>query len=141
MFKVIVGCAAGILLLTGCEQTSDKEETDAVPFESRYEPLPSGTTLISGTSGKDKVAAAASGALDVFPEGLKFTVHDVLADGDGVAVEAESHGDHVSGKSYNNQYHFKFRFRDGKLVELKEYMDTEHVTDVLCGGQRPPFGG
>ena len=100
-----------------------------------------GTTLISGTSGKDKVAAAASGALDVFPEGLKFTVHDVLADGDGVAVEAESHGDHVSGKSYNNQYHFKFRFRDGKLVELKEYMDTEHVTDVLCGGQRPPFGG
>ncbi len=100
-----------------------------------------GNTLISGTSGKEAIGAAASGALDVFPQGLKFTVHDVIADGDGVAVEAESHGEHISGKTYNNQYHFKFRFRDGKLVELKEYMDTELVTDVLCGGQRPPFGG
>ncbi|MEM1111187.1 MAG: nuclear transport factor 2 family protein [Pseudomonadota bacterium] len=98
-----------------------------------------GSTLISGTFGKDKVAAAASGALDVFPEGLKFEVLDVVAEGDGVAVEAESRGEHVSGKTYNNLYHFKFRFRDGKLLELKEYMDTEHVTDVLCGGQRPPF--
>ena len=100
-----------------------------------------GQTLISGTSGKEAIAAAASGALDVFPDGLKFTVLDVVADDDRVAVEAESQGEHVSGKTYNNQYHFKFRFRDGKLVELKEYMDTEHVTDVLCGGQRPPFGG
>jgi len=23
------------------------------------------------------------------------------------------------------------------LLKLKEYMDTERVTDVLCGGQRP----
>lgn len=37
---------------------------------------------------------------------------------------------------YQNQYHFLFRFRDGELVTLKEYMDTERVTDVLCGGQR-----
>ena len=25
-----------------------------------------------------------------------------------------------------------------KLAVLKEYMDTERVTDILCGGQRPP---
>lgn len=99
-----------------------------------------GNTLISGTAAKQEIALSASGALDVFPEGLKFIVHDIVAEGDRVAVEAESEGEHVSGKTYNNQYHFKFQFRDGKLVKLKEYMDTEHVTDVLCGGQRPPFG-
>jgi ketosteroid isomerase-like protein len=28
-------------------------------------------------------------------------------------------------------------FRDGKITLLKEYLDTELVTDVLAGGQRP----
>ena len=37
-----------------------------------------------------------------------------------------------------HRYHFLFRFKDGLIVELKEYMDTERVTDILCGGQRPP---
>ena len=51
MNRLIVACAAGILLLTGCEQASDSDElAGSVPFESRYEPLPSGTTLISGAT-------------------------------------------------------------------------------------------
>lgn len=99
-----------------------------------------GNTLISGQFSKDQVASSAGGIFDVFPEGLKFTVSDMVAEGDKVAVEAESEGEHISGQNYNNEYHFLFKFRDGKLVSLREYMDTEHVTDVLCGGQRPPFG-
>ena len=50
-----------------------------------------------------------------------------------------SEGEHVSGQTYSNEYHFLFEFSGGKLRRLKEYMDTERVTDVLCGGQRPPF--
>ena len=61
----------------------------------------------------------------------------MTAEGDRVAVEAESRGVHASGLPYNNYYHFLFRFRDGELVRLTEYMDTELATDVLCGGQRP----
>jgi ketosteroid isomerase-like protein len=61
-----------------------------------------------------------------------------VAEGDKVAVEAVSEGQHVSGQTYSNEYHFLFEFREGKLLKLKEYMDTERVTDVLCGGQRPP---
>jgi len=99
-----------------------------------------GSTLISGQFSKDQVAASAGGIFEVFPDGLKFTVQDMVAEGDKVAVEAESLGEHISGQTYNNQYHFLFEFRNGKLIKLKEYMDTEHVTDVLCGGQRPPFG-
>lgn len=99
-----------------------------------------GGTLISGQSGKEQIAASAAGIFEVFPSGLSFTVHDMVAEGNKVAVEAESEGEHVSGQTYNNQYHFLFEFRDGLLIKLKEYMDTELVTDVLCGGQRPPFG-
>jgi hypothetical protein len=73
--------------------------------------------------------------LDVFPDGLAFEVHSMTAEGDRVAIEAESKGMHVSGKKYNNLYHFLMRMRDGKIVEWKEYMDTMHANDVLCGGQ------
>ncbi|MBT4518603.1 MAG: nuclear transport factor 2 family protein [Halieaceae bacterium] len=98
-----------------------------------------GSTLISGRFTKDQIVAVTGDIFEVFPNGLKFTVEDMIAEGERVAVEAHSEGEHISGKTYRNEYHFLFEFRDGKLIKLKEYMDTEQVTDVLCGGQRPPF--
>ena len=99
-----------------------------------------GNTLISGIFDRSQVKQSAGGIFDVFPQGLNFTLLDMVAEGDKVAVEARSEGEHISGQTYSNEYHFLFEFRDGKLLKLKEYMDTEQVTDVLCGGQRPPFG-
>lgn len=96
-----------------------------------------GNTLISGKRGKEETRVFAGGILSAFPEGLKFIIHSMTAEADRVAVEASSKGMHVSGTVYTNEYHFLFRWRDDKLVELKEYMDTEIVTDVLCGGARP----
>ena len=94
----------------------------------------SGTMPISGTFSVDQVAAASRGVLSVFPEGLAFTIHALTAEGERVAIEAESRGLHVSGKLYNNKYHFLMRARGGKIVEWREYMDTMHANDVLCGG-------
>ena len=99
-----------------------------------------GDTLISGTFSKDQIVASAGSIFDVFPNGLEFTALGMVAEGDKVAVEAVSVGEHISGQTYSNEYHFLFEFHEGKLLKLKEYMDTERVTDVLCGGQRPPFG-
>lgn len=97
-----------------------------------------GNTLISGSYSNEQIAAAAGSIFQVFPQGIRFTIKAMTAEGERVAVEAESEGMHVSGKLYSNQYHFLFRFRDGKVLEFKEYMDTERVTDILCGGQRRP---
>lgn len=99
-----------------------------------------GNTLISGESGYDQIPSAIGGIFDVFPDGIEFTVNGMVAEGDKVAVEAVSRGEHISGQTYENDYHFLFSFRDGKVVRLREYMDTERVTDVICAGQRPPFG-
>lgn len=98
-----------------------------------------GNTLISGTNSKENIKKFASSIYDVFPNGLAFTIDSMVAEGDKVAVEARSEGEHISGQTYGNEYHFVFELKDGKLLKLKEYMDTELVTDVLCGGQRPPF--
>jgi ketosteroid isomerase-like protein len=96
-----------------------------------------GNTLISGVFSREQVAASAGGIFEVFPNGLTFTILNMVGEGDKVAVEATSVGEHISGQTYSNEYHFLFEFQSGKLIRLKEYMDTERVTDVLCGGQRP----
>ena len=97
----------------------------------------SGNTLISGTQKKAAIQEFAGGIYDAFPEGLKFKINSMTAEDDRVAVEAESEGIHVSGVKYQNFYHFLFILKDSKVLLLKEYMDTEKVTDILCGGQRP----
>lgn len=96
-----------------------------------------GNTLISGTFDKATVTMAAGRIFEAFPNGIHFTVHAITAQDDRVAVEASSQGMHVSGREYRNHYHFLARLRDGKIVEWKEYCDTEAITEILCGGQRP----
>ena len=79
----------------------------------------------------------AASLFDVFPEGLAFTITGMTAEGDQLAVETRSVGRHVSGQLYTNLYHFRVAFRENQIVEFLEYLDTERVTEVLCGGQRP----
>lgn len=95
-----------------------------------------GNTAISGVFNRAEITAAAAGIYQVFPDGIAFTVDGMTAEGDRVAVEARSVGRHVSGRIYRNQYHFLFTFSGDKISCLKEYMDTEQVTEVICGGQR-----
>jgi len=96
-----------------------------------------GHTLISGTYGKEQIRAFAGQIYEAFPNGIAFEIVSMTAEGDRVSVEAVSKGDHASGQLYTNEYHFLFEFADGKIRRLKEYMDTERATDILCGGQRP----
>lgn len=98
---------------------------------------PSGDVLISGRYSRESIAAVATGLFEAFPEGLHFEILNMTAEGDRVAVEATSRGMHASGKLYANHYHFLFHLRDGRIAVMKKFMDTEHATDVLCGGQRP----
>lgn len=97
-----------------------------------------GNTLISGVYTVEQVAGMAEQILGAFPDGLRLFIRELTAEGDRVAIEAESDGRHVSGKQYHNYYHFLMRIHAGRIVEFKEYMDTEMATDVLCGGQRRP---
>lgn len=96
-----------------------------------------GNTLISGSLQKAEIRHAAEQIFAAFPQGVTFTILAMTAEGNRVAVEATSQGKHVSGQVYANEYHFLFELKNGTIRHLKEYLDTERVTDVLCGGQRP----
>lgn len=61
---------------------------------------------------------------------LAFTAKSMIAEGDDVALEAESYGELANGRIYNNLYHIRFQIRDGKIAEAREYLDTQHVHAV-----------
>jgi uncharacterized protein len=63
--------------------------------------------------------------------GIDFTLHDLIAEDDRVAAEVESHAELVSGAVYNNHYHMLFRFRDGQIIEVREYGDSLHAHQVF----------
>jgi ketosteroid isomerase-like protein len=49
---------------------------------------------------------------------------EIIAEGDRVVVLARGEVKTVRGEDYNNSYCFVLRMKDGKIVELREYMDT-----------------
>ena len=48
----------------------------------------------------------------------------IIAEDDRVVVLARGEVKTVRGEDYNNSYCFVLRMRGGKIVELREYMDT-----------------
>jgi ketosteroid isomerase-like protein len=62
--------------------------------------------------------------------GLRMKVLGMTAEGDRVAVEAESLGPLKNGRTYRQKYHILMVVRDGKIAAVREYLDTQHVHDV-----------
>jgi len=56
------------------------------------------------------------------------------AEDDRVALESTNRGVCADGRIYTNAYHHLFRFRDGRIVEVKEYLDTGLAAEFF---QRP----
>lgn len=84
-----------------------------------------------GTVSKAEFLAMAEGFRSLLAGPMSLTVKGVTAEGDRVAVEAESYGPLKNGKVYNNTYHFLFQFRDGKICLAKEYNDSAHAAATL----------
>ena len=100
-------------------------------YADDFEIWTAGSMPFSGTSKKPQSLEGMKMIGGMFPEGLSFTILETTVEGERVAVEAISEGQHVSGKRYHNQYHFLVIVRDGKVHALKEYMDTQHAQEVL----------
>ena len=92
-----------------------------------------GSLPFSGSSNRDQALEGMTAILGLFPDGITFTVKALTAEGERVAIEAVSEGTTFRGDPYRQEYHFLMRARDGKLVEFREYMDTEHARAVLVG--------
>ncbi|HKE96678.1 MAG TPA: nuclear transport factor 2 family protein [Povalibacter sp.] len=81
----------------------------------------------SGTHNKDRMTKIMTAMMERFENGMDMTVKNVIAEGDQVALEVESYAPLKNGRVYNNQYHIRMRIRDGRIAEVREYLDTQHV--------------
>jgi ketosteroid isomerase-like protein len=93
-----------------------------------------GDTTFSGTfNGKQELQERLWGRLFAQLAEAGTTVLDLVI-GEGEHVVAQLHAtDRVakSGAPYNNHYCIVFHFRDGKIAEADEYMDTELINKAF----------
>jgi len=68
---------------------------------------------------------------EAFATPYRFTIDDIIAEGDRVVVRGRGEVTTKAGKDYNNSYCFVLGLEDGKLVELREYLDTALVERVF----------
>jgi ketosteroid isomerase-like protein len=82
----------------------------------------------------DAIIAFFSAGGEVFAEGdgPVVTINRILTDGDAAAVEGVGNGPLRNGKQYANVYHFAVDTKDGKIVAIREYMDSHHVATVMA---------
>ena len=81
----------------------------------------------AGVHSKEQIARVFYRMVKQLKDGLKMTVKGLIAEGDKVAVEVESYGELLNGRVYNQEYHVLIKTRDGKISEVREYLDTQHV--------------
>jgi ketosteroid isomerase-like protein len=62
---------------------------------------------------------------------IQMTVIAMVGEGDKVAVEAQSYGEMLNGKIYDNAYHFLFAFKGNKICSVKEYSCSNTASEVF----------
>ncbi|MEO0062359.1 MAG: hypothetical protein RLZZ08_919 [Pseudomonadota bacterium] len=78
----------------------------------------------------DKFLAPVRGMFN--PGDPKVHVHKIFSAGPMVCVESNSTGGLPDGKVYDNDYCWVFKVSNGKVDEMREYMDS-HYTAKLFG--------
>ncbi len=79
-----------------------------------------------GPNDKEGTYKLLTGFLTPFDE-FSFTVKSLTAEGDRVAVEANSHGVGPGSAEYINNYQMMWTIKDGKVVSVKEALDPFQV--------------
>ena len=84
-----------------------------------------------GPDAEAHLRGTGGGSSDLFKSSVRLDIGEVTAEADRVCVEAATFGELTAGGFYQNTFHFFFRVRDGKVAEMKEYMDTKHVAECI----------
>jgi ketosteroid isomerase-like protein len=87
---------------------------------------------MSGTYDKAGFGKLIGGVADVYVAPLKITPTSMVAEGNRVAVEADSFAELKDGRVYDPRCHFLFEVApDGRIAVVHEYLDTKHAFDVF----------
>jgi len=71
-------------------------------------------------------------------EGVVLRVTNLLVDGDTAAVELESLSTALNGKPFDNRYCWIARFSNGTILEVRAYLDSALVKQLIDENERAP---
>jgi ketosteroid isomerase-like protein len=69
--------------------------------------------------------------------GYTVEVHSAISDGEEAAVEYTARGTTKRGEAYENNYLVRFTVKNGKIVSVRPYFDTNYVNERLV--KLPPL--
>ena len=81
--------------------------------------------------GKQIVVDRLFGGAETLGPSSSIEVRRIHADGDCVVVEHSGRNEMSDGRRYDNNYCWVLRFQDGLIQEVREYMDTQLVTETF----------
>lgn len=92
-----------------------------------------GTHRFAGTlKGKDAIVKQLFEPLGAALTGpIVLEIKQLIAEGDKVVAEIQGRATHKDGKAYDNTYCIVLTIHDDKIREMREYLDTELVTEVF----------
>jgi ketosteroid isomerase-like protein len=93
-----------------------------------------GTLPLSGTKrGRAEILEFLLGAGSLYQPGTQeFEFGDITADGERAVLEWRVRAiASATGKPYDNSYAGVFVVRDGRIVEVREYLDSLYAAEVL----------
>lgn len=95
--------------------------------------VPPGSDMAGTYTGKAKVLELMGSGVGLYDPSvpMKITVEDMVAEGASVCVQFVLEAKTAKGRDYRNHYHFVFKLRRGKIVLVKEYVDTKYAHDLL----------
>jgi ketosteroid isomerase-like protein len=110
----------------------DPSATDLLADDVRWW-VPQGSSMAGTYEGKPSVLELMGRGVDLYASDppMRTTLEQLVAEGDWVCVQLVIDAKTATGLDYHNHYHFAFRLRGGSIVEVKEYVDTKYVHDVL----------
>lgn len=90
---------------------------------------------MSGSYDKTGFGKLIGGVADVYVQPLRISPISMVAEGDKVAVEADSHAQLKDGRVYDPRCHFLFQVApDGRIAAVHEYLDTQLAKDIFFAG-------
>jgi ketosteroid isomerase-like protein len=93
---------------------------------------------VAGTRDMNRIARFLKSVRHGFPDGMDVSFDGVTAEGERVAVEASATARMRDGRPYGNRYHFLLQIRDGRVIRVNEYLDTQYVYEVQKASALPP---
>ena len=101
---------------------------DAARYEVMVEPDAYYKVAHSEFHGREGFGTVAKMARFLYPNGLKFEITDMVAEGNKVATRVTTRAVTNKGEDYENYYAVHFLIsEDGRIAELYEFTDTAYA--------------